>query len=119
MDATTRNFLMEHGYKNDANKNVLLALFSEGKRFKEVHISLYVESPHMLLSRCRELNVIAELDTTGSKRLILQKANRYKKIIMNIVADEITDCMTKDYNNDVIGFEFEIRGLRCSLSVSA
>lgn len=120
MNTIDRNFLINHGFTEDTDKRVLSKLFTDNKRFKEVNISVNLTEPFMLLARSKEKNVSVEVNCIQENRLILKKnSGRCSTIIMNILLDEINNCLVKDYGNGLFEFEFEVRNFRYSLHISA
>lgn len=119
MNTIDRDFLINHGFTEDADKKVLSELFTNNKRFKKVNISVNVTEPSMLLARSKEKNVTVEVNSVQENRLILKKnSSRFSTVIMNILLDEIKDCLFKDYGNGLFEFEFEVRSFRYSLHIS-
>lgn len=118
MNAIDREFLINHGFQEDADKKVLSEIFTKNTKFKEVNISVNLTEPAMLLARSKEKNVIVDINSVQENRLILKKSGRCSTIIMNILLDEINNCLVKDYGNGLFEFEFEVRNFRYSLHVS-
>lgn len=117
MNTIDREFLINHGFQEDTNKTVLLKMFTDNKKFKEVNISVNLTEPAMLLARSKEKNVTVDVNSVREKRLIIKKNDRCSIIIMNILLDEINNCLFKDYGNGLFEFEFEVRNFRYSLHV--
>ncbi len=118
MNTIDKDFLLKHGFTEDADNKLLKELFANNKKFKEVNISVNFTEPFMLLARSKEKNVTVEVNSVQENRLILKrKRNREKfdTIIMNILLDEINNCLVKEYGNKLIEFEFEVRNFRYSL----
>lgn len=119
MNTIDRNFLLNHGFQEDTDKKVLSELFTKHNRFKEINISVNLTYPSMLLVRSKEKNVSVEVNCIQEKRLILKKnSGRCSTVIMNILLDEINNCLFKDYGNGLFEFEFEVRDFRYSLHVT-
>lgn len=119
MNTIDRDFLLNHGFKEDTDKKVLSELFTKHNKFKEVNISVNLTEPCMLLARSREKNVTVEVNSIQENRLILKKnSGRCSTVIMNILMDEINNCLVKDYGNGLFEFEFEVRDFRYSLHIS-
>ena len=119
MNTIDREFLIKHGFQEDANKKVLSKLFTNNKKFKEVNISVNLTEPAMLLARSKEKNVTVDINSVQENRLILKKnSGRCNTVIMNILLDEVQGCLFKDYGNGLFEFEFEVRNFRYSLHVS-
>ncbi len=119
MNTIDRDFLINHGFIEDTDKKVLSGLFTNNKKFKEVNISVNLTEPFMLLARSKEKNVRVEVNSVQKNRLILKKnSGRCDTIIMNVLLDEINDCLVKDYGNGLLEFEFEVRDFRYSLHIS-
>ncbi|MCM1173408.1 MAG: hypothetical protein NC393_14955 [Clostridium sp.] len=118
MNTIDRDFLIKHGFQEDADKKELLKLFEGNQRLKEANISVTLTEPAMLLARSREKNVVALVNSVQDKRLILKKSGRCSTIIMNVLLDEICGCLVKDYGSGLLEFEFEVYNLRYSLNVS-
>lgn len=118
MNTIDREFLINHGFQEDTDKKVLSKLFTNNKKFKEVNISVNLTEPFMLLARSKEKNVTVEVNSVQENRLILKKGGRCSTIIMNILLDEINNCLVKDYGNGLFEFEFEVRNFRYSLHIS-
>lgn len=118
MNTIDRNFLINHGFIEDTNYKVLSRLFTNYKKFKEVNISVNLTKPSMLLARSKEKNVSVEVNSVQDNRLILKKnSGRCSTVIMNILLDEINDCLVEDYGNGLFDFELEIRDFRYSLHI--
>lgn len=119
MNTIEKEFLINHGFQDDADKKVLSGLFTKNTKFKEVNISVNLTEPAMLLARSKERNVTVDINSVQENRLILKKnSGRCSTIIMNILLDEINNCLFKDYGNGLFEFEFEVRGFRYSLHIS-
>lgn len=119
MNTIDRDFLINHGFTKDTNKKVLSQLFTNHKNFKEVNISVNFTEPFMLLARSKEKNVSIEINSVQENRLILKKnSGRCSTVIMNVILDEINNCLLKDYGNGLFEFEFEVRNFRYSLHIS-
>lgn len=119
MNTIDREFLINHGFQDDADKKVLSEIFTKNKKFKEVNISVNLTEPAMLLARSKEKNVTVDINSVQENRLILKKnSGRCSTVIMNILLDEINNCLVKDYDNGLFEFEFEVRNFRYSLHVS-
>lgn len=122
MDTIDRDFLINHGFQEDTNNKVLSELFTKHSRFREVNISVNLTEPCMLLARSKEKNVTVEVNSIQENRLILkrkQSREEFDTVIMNILLDEINDCLFKDYGNGMIQFEFEVRDFRYLFHVLA
>lgn len=118
MNTIDRDFLINHGFTEDTDKKVLSELFTNHKKFKEVNISVDLTRPSMLLARSKEKNVSVEVNSIQENRLILKKnSGKCSTVIMNILLDEINDCLVKDYGNGLFEFEFEVRDFRYSLHI--
>ena len=116
MNTLDRDFLINHGFKEDTDKKVLSGLFTNNKKFKEVNISVNLTEASMLLACNEEKNVTVESSSVQYNRLILKKNNgRCSTVIMNVLLDEINGCLVKKYNNGL--FEFEVRDFRYSLHI--
>lgn len=119
MKTIDKDFLINHGFTEDANKKVLSELFTKHNKFKEINISVNLTEPSMLLARSKERNVSVEVNSIQENRLILKKnSGRCSTVIMNILLDEIEGCLVKDYGNGLFEFEFEVRDFRYSLHIS-
>lgn len=121
MDTINRDFLINHGFKEDTDRKVLSELFTGRKKFKEVNISVHFTEPSMLLARSKENNVIVKVNCIQENRLILKRKRSREKFdttIMNVLLDEINGCLVKDYGNGLIQFEFGVRDFRCSLNIA-
>ena len=119
MNTIDRDFLINHGFYEDAGKKVLSELFTNNNKFRKVNISVNLTEPSMLLARSKEKNVAVEVNSIQDNRLILKKnSGRCSTVIMNILLDEINDCLVKDYGNGLFEFEFEVRNFRYSLHIS-
>jgi hypothetical protein len=118
MNTIDREFLINHGFEEDTDKKVLSELFTKHNRFKEVNISVNLTEHSMLLARSMEKNVAVEINSIQDNRLILKKnSGRCSTVIMNILLDEIKDCLFKNYGNGLFEFEFEVRDFRYSLHI--
>ena len=119
MNTIDRNFLLNHGFQEDTDKKVLSELFTKHNKFREVNISVNLTEHSMLLARSRERNVTIEVNSIQENRLILKKnSGRCSTVIMNILLNEIHNCLVKDYGNGLCEFEFEVRDFRYSLHIS-
>ena len=119
MNTIDRDFLINHGFQEDADKKVLSELFTKHSKFKEVNISVNLTEHSMLLARSKEKNVTVEVNSIQDNRLILKKnSGRCSTVIMNILLDEINNCLVKDYGNGLFEFEFEVRGFGYSLHLT-
>ena len=119
MNTIDRDFLINHGFKDDTDKKVLSELFTKHSKLRKLDVSVNLTEHSMLLARSREKNVTVELNCIQENRLILKKNNgRCSTVIMNILLDEIHNCLVKDYGNRLFEFEFEVRDLRYSLHIS-
>ena len=118
MNTIDRNFLLNHGFQEDTDKKVLSELFTKHNKFREVNISVNLTEHSMLLARSRERNVTIEVNSIQENRLILKKSSgRCSTVIMNILLNEIHNCLVKDYGNGLFEFEFEVRELAYSLYI--
>lgn len=119
MNTIDKNFLINHGFQEDTDKKVLSGLFTKNTKFKEINISVNLTEPAMLLARSKEKNVTVEVNSVQENRLILKKnSGRCSTVIVNILLDEIHNCLVKDYGNGLFEFEFEVRDFRYSLHIS-
>lgn len=119
MNTIDRNFLLNHGFQEDTNKKVLSELFIKHNKFREVNISVNLTEPCMLIARSVEKSVSVEVNSIQENRLILKKnSGRCSTVIVNILLDEINNCLVKDYGNGLFEFEFEVRDFRYSLNIS-
>lgn len=119
MNTIDKDFLINHGFREDADKKALSELFTKHNKFREVNISVNLTEPCMLLARSKEKNVIVEVNSIQENRLILKKnSGRCSTVIVNILLDEIHNCLVKDYGNGLFEFEFEVRDFRYSLYIS-
>ncbi|MCI9127424.1 MAG: hypothetical protein HFG28_09530 [Eubacterium sp.] len=118
MNTIDKEFLIKHGFQEDANNKVLSGLFTNNKKFKEVNISVNLTKPAMLLARSKEKNVTVEVNSVQENRLILKKnSGRCSTVIMNILLDEVQECLIKDYGGKLYEFEFEVKNFRYSLHI--
>lgn len=119
MNDVDREFLLNHGFAEATDKKVLLGLFINNKKFREVNISVNFTEPFMLLARSKEKNVTVEVNSVQDNRLILKKnSGRCSTVIMNILLDEINGCLIKEYGNGLFEFEFEVRDFRYSFHIA-
>lgn len=121
MNTIDRDFLINHGFQEDADKKVLSELFTKHSKFREVNISVNLTEPCMLLARSKEKNVSVEINSIQENRLILKRKRSREKfdtVIMNILMDEINGCLVKDYGNGLFEFEFEVWDFRYSLHIA-
>ena len=121
MNTIDRKFLLKHGFKEDTDKKVLLELFTKHKKFGEVNILVNLTEPCMLLARSKEKNVLVEVNCIQENRLILKikrSSEKFDTVIMNVLIDEINNCLVKDFGNGLIQFEFEVRDFRYSLHIA-
>ncbi len=120
MNTVDKKFLLNHGFKEDADKKILLELFTNHNKFREVNISVELTEPSMLLARSNEKNVTVDLNSVQDNRLILKRKRSREKfdtIIMDILLDEIHNCLVEEYRNGLFDFEFEVRDFRYSLHI--
>lgn len=118
MNAIDRDFLLKHGFTEDAGNKLLKGLFANHKKFKEVNLSVKLTEPAMLLAHSKEKNVTADINSIQDDRLVLKKGSRCETVIMNILLDEIHNCLVEEYGTGMYDFEFEVRDFRYSLNVS-
>ncbi len=121
MNTIDRDFLLNHGFTEDSENKTLSELFTKHNKFKEVNISVSLTEHSMLLARSKEKNVTVEVNSIQNNRLILKRKRSREKfdtVIMNILLDEINNCLVKDYGNGLFEFEFEVRNFRYSLHVT-
>ena len=111
MDTTTKNFLVERGYKEDVDCKILEGIFDKQDSIKKFNVSIRDNSSGMLFGRIDEKNIKCRVE---ADRIIIEKKNT---VIMNIIADEIHDCLFTKYGNDKFEFDFEIKELSYSLYV--
>lgn len=119
MNTIDRNFLLNHGFQEDTDKKVLSELFTKHNKLRELDVSVNLTEHSMLLARSKEKNVTVEVNSIQENRLILKKnSGRCSTVIVNILLDEINNCLVKDYGNGLFEFEFEVRDFRYSLHIS-
>lgn len=121
MNTIDRDFLINHGFKEDTDTKVLSELFTKHNKFKEINISVNLTEPTMLLARSKEKNVTVEVNSVQNNRLILKRKRSREKfdtVIMNVLLDEIEGCFVKDYGNGLFEFEFEVRNFRYSIHIA-
>lgn len=118
MNTLDRNFLINHGFTEDADKKILTELFTKHTKLRELDVSVNLTEYSMLLARSKERNVTIEINSIQENRLILKKnSGRCSTVIVNILLDEINNCLVKDYGNGFFEFEFEVRDFRYSLHI--
>lgn len=111
--------LMQLGFIKDEDNSWLKQILKDDTKLKEVYIDTYPNNPlisftpHMLLSRTVEENIIV---SNNGYRLVLYKSDRYKSHIMNVVFDEITGYFHKNYN-DCFEFVLNIQNTYIKLTV--
>ena len=119
MNTIDRNFLINHGFQEDTDKKVLLELFTKHSKLRELDVSVNLTEHSMLLARSKEKNVTVEVNSIQENRKKKKKnSGRYSTVIVNILLDEINNCLVKDYGNGLCEFEFEVRDFRYSLHIS-
>lgn len=121
MNIFDRDFLINHGFQEDTDKKILSELFTKHNKFKEVNISINLTEPFMLLARSKEKNVSVEINSVQENRLILKRKRgreKFNTVIMNVLLDEINNCLVKDYGNGLYEFLFGVRDFRYSLHVA-
>ncbi len=121
MNTIDREFLINHGFTEDSENKTLSELFTKHNKFREVNISVNFTEPCVLLARSKERNVTIEINSIQENRLILKRKRSREKfdtVIMNILLDEINNCLVKDYGNGLFEFEFEVKDFRYSLHVA-
>ena len=119
MNTFAREFLINHGFTEDSEKKVLSKLFTKHNKLKEIDVSVNLTEHSMLLARSKEKNVTVEVNSIQDNRLILKKnTGRCSTVIVNILLDEIHNCLVKDYGNGLFEFEFEVKDFRYSLHIS-
>ena len=116
-NAINKEFYFKHGFVEDTDKKMLFKIIANHKRFKEVNMTVSVEEPNMILARVNEGNVIVGVNSIQDKRLILEKNNKSKTVILNILLDEITDCLVKEHCNKLYELQFLVRGFRYGVSL--
>lgn len=121
MNTFNKEFLLNHGFTEDSDKKILSGLFTKHNKLREVNISVNLTEPSMLLARSKEENVSVEVNCIQGNRLILKRKRSREKfdtVIMNVLLDEINNCLVKDYGNGLFEFEFEVRNFRYSLHIA-
>lgn len=119
MNTFNKDFLINHGFTEDTDKKVLSELFTKHSKLRELDVSVNLTEHSMLLARSKEKNVTVEVNSIQENRLILKKnSGRCSTVIVNILLDEINNCLFKDYGHGLFEFEFEVRDFRYSLHVS-
>lgn len=121
MNTLDKEFLLNHGFTGDTDKKVLSELFTKNNKLKEINISINLTEPFMLLARSKEKNVTVEVNSIQENRLILKRKRsreKYDTVIMNVLLDEINNCLVKDYGNGLYEFLFGVRDFRYSLHVA-
>ncbi len=120
MNTIDRNFLLNHGFTEDSENKTLSELFTKHNKFREVNISVNLTEPSMLLARSKKRNVTIEVNSVQENRFILkrhQSREKFDTVIMNVLLNEIKNCLVKKYGNGLFEFEFEVRDFRYSLHV--
>ena len=93
---------LKFGFVKDENNSMLKEVFTNNIKLKEIHIDIYPDNPlqssttFVLLLRTSENNVVISND---DNRLVLNKNDKYKKQLMNILFSKITDCLFKVSDN--------------------
>ena len=94
-------------------------LFTKHNKLRELDVSVNLTEYSMLLARSKEKNVTVEVNSLQENRLNLKKkSGKCSTVIVNILLDEINNCLVKDYGNGLFEFEFEVRDFRYSLHIS-
>ena len=96
------------GYVKDCNKELFGKIFNENVKIKEIHIDIYIENPYMLFSRISGKNVFT---LKNSNRFIVCKSDRHKTVVVNILLDEISNCMVKQYVDNQYEILFNIQNI--------
>lgn len=115
MKKNTRDFLIEHGYQDDSNNEHLLKLFSTTKKFKEAYITASFKNPPMILVRGYDKNVSVDLEELNDGRLVLKRKD--DTFILDLVLDEIKNCIFENYGKDLHEFIFDVRDAHHSILV--
>lgn len=102
-----KTFCDKYGFVEDVDKIQLNHIFSK-KCFKTLHVDLYFDSPHMLLSRIIEKNVLVSFK---DGRIVIKKKDRHNTSIIDILVDNIEHCIIKQYNDSQYEVVFTIHNI--------
>ena len=107
-----REVYFRQGFVEDADHEILREALSKRKKFSELSMTISATDPNVLFSRTKEKKVTVEINTAMDERLIIIGNDKYKTRIMNILVDEIEDCLICVNENRVYELQFFFRGLR-------
>ena len=113
MDKTVESFLIDRGHEKDDNADFLKNFFSKQENLKRFNVSVKDNFFGMLFARMDENNVQCRYDG-NEDRLIATKEHN---IIMNIVKNNIYDCIFKKYGSDKFEFDFKIKNIWFSIYI--
>lgn len=107
------------GFVEDADHEILREALSKRKKFSELSMTISATDPNVLFSRTHEKKVTIEINTTMKmdERLIIIGNDKYKTRIMNILVDEIEDCLICINENKLYELQFFFRGLRYGIKL--
>jgi len=105
------------GFVEDADHKILRETLSKRKKFSELSMTISATDPNVLFSRTKEKKVTVEINTAMDERLIIIGNDRYKTRIMNILVDEIEDCLICVNENKLYELQFFFRGLRYGIKL--
>lgn len=110
---------LKFGFVKDRNNSMLKEMFVNNMKLKEIYIDIYKDNPlqssttFMLLLRTSENNVEIFND---DNRLILNKDDKHKTQLMNILFSKITDCLFKVSNN-CYEFIFNVQNIYYKITI--
>lgn len=110
---------LKFGFVKDENNSMLKEVFTNNIKLKEIHIDIYPDNPlqpsttFMLLLRTSENNVVISND---DNRLVLNKNDKYKTQLMNILFSKITDCLFKISDN-CYEFIFNVQNIYYKITI--
>lgn len=112
MDNLNKDFLIQHGFIEDVDKKVLSEVFNSNTIFKQFDIEISITTPSMLLARVKgkKISVGVVIDN-GQQRIIAKQNDKFKTSVLNIVVDEIHDCLYKKTGDNMYQFTYEINNM--------
>ena len=112
-----REVYFRQGFVEDADHKILREALSKCKKFSELSMTISATDPNVLFSRTKEKKVTVEINTAMDERLIIIGNDKYKTRIMNILVDEIEDCLICINENRLYELQFFFRGLRYGITL--
>lgn len=112
MDNLNKEFLMQHGFIEDVDKKVLSEVFISNAIFKQFDVEISISTPSMLLARVKGKKISVNfIDDNGQQRIIANQNDKFKTSVLNIIVDEIHDCLYKKTGDNMYQFTYEINNM--------